>query len=197
MGRPSVRDQRREEIIDAVQKCIVDFGLTNTTLARIAERAGMQQSAIAHFVGNRDEVINAALERSTDFYEEVIGELEGQSLTAVLDATMGGRVSGRLVRPEAMLLFDEMLTLAPRDEKIRRHVEHALAQLHDLINRRLEIEHPDATAERLRAVGVAIMLIVDDVERLAVLDVIPAGSRADARRAVDILISTLRSSSRE
>lgn len=43
-----------------------------TTLDRIADEAGLTRSNLAHFVGNRDEIIDAALERSVTRFTELM-----------------------------------------------------------------------------------------------------------------------------
>ncbi len=190
MGRPSVRDERREEILDALQDCVRTYGLAETTLARVAERAGMQPSAINHFIGTRDAVIEAALARSTGYYEALIDSLTDKPLSDVLDVLIDASAQPR-IEADAMVIFDEMLTLAPRDVQVRERVEHALSSLRRLLQTRLDLEHPDADAADRRAVALTIMLIIDNLERHTVLGIIPEGDRASARRAIDALLGTL------
>ena len=191
MGRPSVREQRREEILSALQNCVLDYGLAETTLAQIANRAGMAPSAINHFIGNRAEVIAAALERSTDYYETLVGSLTDESMSQVLDVLIGDESTQRNVEPGAMVLFGEMLALVPRDPQVRGRVEHALSSLRTLIAERLRVEYPEATPTELRAVSLSLMLLIDNLERHVVLGTIPAHSRRDVRRAADALLATL------
>ena len=191
MGRPSVREQRREEILSALQDCVLDYGLAKTTLVQIADRAGMAPSAINHFIGNRAEVIAAALARSTDYYEALVSSLTDKPMSQVLDVLIGDESPQRSVDPGAIVLFDEMLALAPRDPKVRERVEHALSSLRMLIVGRLMVEYPEAPPTELRAVSLSLMLVIDNLERHVVLGTIPAHSRRDVRRACDALLATL------
>jgi AcrR family transcriptional regulator len=54
----------REKVIQAVVDCIADEGLSKTTAARIAKRAGVTWGAIVHQFGDKDSVLLAVLERS-------------------------------------------------------------------------------------------------------------------------------------
>jgi len=54
----------REKVIQAVVECIADEGLSKTTAARIARRAGVTWGAIVHQFGDKDSVLLAVLERS-------------------------------------------------------------------------------------------------------------------------------------
>lgn len=190
MGRPSVRDERREQILDALRDCVLAYGLAGTTKARIAERAGMQPSAINHFLGTKDEVVAAALARSTEYYGALITSLTGEALSTVLDVLIGGS-SQSTVEAGAMVLFDEMLTIAPRDSQVREQIQHALGSLRKLIQRLLDLEYPEATPAERRAAAVTVMLIVDNLERHVVLGVLSAGDRRRARQAIDALLGTL------
>jgi AcrR family transcriptional regulator len=55
---------RRGQLLDAIQTCIVRYGLSGTTLARIGAEADTAPSIVRHYLGNRDEVIRAAVERA-------------------------------------------------------------------------------------------------------------------------------------
>ena len=73
-GRPTVAPERRQQILDAVEVCIIRYGLGATTLERIADEAGLTRSNLAHFVGNRDEILDAALTQCvTRFSDEMTG----------------------------------------------------------------------------------------------------------------------------
>lgn len=63
MPRPSVKKERTEEILQAFERCVAAYGVEGATLERLAEEAGLRRSLIRHYVGNRDELINALLER--------------------------------------------------------------------------------------------------------------------------------------
>lgn len=63
MARPSVKEERREEILTAFEDCVVRQGLANTTLADVAEAAGQPRSLVRYFLGNRDAMIGHLIER--------------------------------------------------------------------------------------------------------------------------------------
>ena len=97
MGRKSMVGIRREEIVDAVQRCIMTHGMADTTMAKVAEEAGMKRSAVSHFLGNREAVIAAAVERSCDYYINVIEAIEAAHEPQ--DAPGAGRRTDRRKAP--------------------------------------------------------------------------------------------------
>ncbi|MEM9562304.1 MAG: TetR/AcrR family transcriptional regulator, partial [Actinomycetota bacterium] len=60
-GRPSVAKERRTQIIDAFLSLVAERGTATVTIAEIAERAGVHRSAVHHFVGNRADLVAAAV----------------------------------------------------------------------------------------------------------------------------------------
>ncbi len=59
MGRPSLQDQRRTEVLDAFMTCVVRFGVEGATLEHIATEAGLKRPLIRHHLGNRKSMVLA------------------------------------------------------------------------------------------------------------------------------------------
>ena len=59
MGRPSLKEQRSAEILDAFARCVARFGIEGSTLERIAEEAGVKRTILRHYIGNRDALVDA------------------------------------------------------------------------------------------------------------------------------------------
>ena len=70
MARPSMAGQRRREILDAFECCILQHGIAGTSLEMLAEAAGMKRSILRHYIGNRDAIIEALGERWYGHYDE-------------------------------------------------------------------------------------------------------------------------------
>lgn len=58
-GRPSNRDERYVQVMEALVRCVARFGLEGATLSAVAKEAGLSRPLIRHHLGNRDEVIIA------------------------------------------------------------------------------------------------------------------------------------------
>ena len=78
MGRPSLAEQRKEEILDAFGRCVAKFGLEGSSLEKIAEEAGMRRSILRHYLGNRDEMVIALAKK-------VIGEYRSSTKAFLKD----------------------------------------------------------------------------------------------------------------
>lgn len=63
MPRPSLKAERTEAILDAVERVVIRDGISGTTLEKIAEEAGMRRTLLRHNIGNREQLIEAFLDR--------------------------------------------------------------------------------------------------------------------------------------
>ena len=63
MPRPSLKAERRAEILDAYGRCVARHGVEGATLEKTAEEAGLARALIRHNVGNKDDLLEAFLDR--------------------------------------------------------------------------------------------------------------------------------------
>ena len=60
------REKTKREIVQAAIECINEEGLNNATIRKIADKAGVNSAAISYYFGNREELINLAMEATLD-----------------------------------------------------------------------------------------------------------------------------------
>lgn len=89
MGRKSLKEVRINEILDAFEHCLSKKGLQGTTLDNIAEEAGLARRMIRHYIGNRADLIDAAVER-------IIGKFTLSIFKAVNQIEPSKRLNGAL-----------------------------------------------------------------------------------------------------
>ncbi len=105
MPRPSVAAERREEILQAFEACALRKGLEATTLADVAEEAGLPRPLVRHFMGNRADLVSGLIERMMQraiaAIEQAIeatgGQAEKDLLHVVLNTTFADPVTNRLM----------------------------------------------------------------------------------------------------
>ncbi len=80
MGRKSLADERRAQILDALRRCISKHGLQNSPIKTIAKEAGVQPSILYHYFKDRDDMIEELVEKLVDdlmhSYSAQMGEYE-------------------------------------------------------------------------------------------------------------------------
>ncbi|MEM7018572.1 MAG: TetR/AcrR family transcriptional regulator [Pseudomonadota bacterium] len=63
MGRKNLAEERIQQILDAFEHCIIEFGLGGATLQRAAKQAGVNIGIIHHYIGNREDLLRAMVSR--------------------------------------------------------------------------------------------------------------------------------------
>ncbi|MFK7802048.1 MAG: TetR/AcrR family transcriptional regulator [Anaerolineae bacterium] len=63
MGRKSLAVERTNQILDAFEQCIVAYGFEGATLQRTADRASMNLGMIHHYIGRKNELLDAMVAR--------------------------------------------------------------------------------------------------------------------------------------
>lgn len=153
MGRRSLKAQRREEILDAFEACVARYGMEGTTLERVAEFAGLGRPAIRHNVGNREALIDAALERIVERHEDAYCDLP-QGVDPLLTYLFVGEFSGAPDAQDAVL--DELFALRHRDAEIARRLDGIYREFQDVIAKELQKE-TGATVRACRSAAYVIM----------------------------------------
>lgn len=107
MPRIKIRDFRRNELIDAAIASIAHHGLSDTTLATIAEQAGVSPALVSHYFDGKEELLAATLLRltkdlATDIKRRTPREATArQRLAAIID----GCLESEPLRPGAILAW--------------------------------------------------------------------------------------------
>lgn len=158
MARPSMAGQRREEILDALEKCILATGIQASSLENIAEKAGMKRTILRHYLGNRDDIIVALSERWAKKYSQQWLELLSWLPTtyrveALIDSLFSSRsqeMINNTIIGEA--IFSEAKRLVP----IREHQQQTMQEFVDHFKHECSQQYPDVDQQRIELVAYGV-----------------------------------------
>lgn len=68
MGRKSIAEIRREEIIEAFFKVVSEKGFARATIREVANAAGCNHGMLHHYFSNKEEIIKAAVDHVMTVY---------------------------------------------------------------------------------------------------------------------------------
>lgn len=94
MARLTIRDLRRNELIDATIAAIAETGMSEITLATIAAQAGVSPALVNHYFNGKDDLLEAAMRRlAADLGDAFLGHLPANPtpmdrLHAVIDSCL-------------------------------------------------------------------------------------------------------------
>ncbi|WP_194893140.1 TetR/AcrR family transcriptional regulator [Catenulispora pinisilvae] len=170
----------RRRLLGACVDCLADVGWSATTVAVVAERAGVSRGAAQHHFPTREDLITAALEHMFDErIESARAELAAPDVTVTTEA-----VVARLVEHFTGTLFKAALqvwTAAAADEALRERVvplEQKFGRVaHRMAIEALGVSDEDESVHRLvqatldlaRGLGLADVLTDDSARRAEVV----------------------------
>ena len=188
MGRRSLAAERTDEILDAVEACIIEHGFPETTISRIASTAGMSPGHVTHYLPTKDAIVTAMIER-------LMRRIKA-SLLPIQAAEPERRLKLALDRAFApgdrnlMRLFDEIVAISFTDTDVREAVAALYRDFRSWWEDVLTAAYPTAAAKRRRDVARSLVWLAHGGRLAVTLDMDPVEMRA-TRRAAQALVDTL------
>ena len=184
MGRPSLALQRREEILAALERCVLRDGLAGTTVQAVATEAGCQRTLINHYFRDMDGLIGALLAKlSEDFnhsYREADPKLSG--IHALLDFLFRRPPS----RANELIGALHGSGIESAREPLARMYEGAAS----VLTTYLRAEFPTASASSCRSTAFALVCLTSSRHHLGGLGV-AKGRIQSLRASAQVLIEAL------
>ncbi|MEM7124687.1 MAG: TetR/AcrR family transcriptional regulator [Chloroflexota bacterium] len=169
MGRKSLAAERTEEILDAFERCILKYGLEGTSLEQVAEEAGVKRSIIRHYIGNREQVVTALIDRLMSDYEQGLTDLftsrpQSERVSTLLDALFGeqddddertSRILAEILAAGQERYPEPLARFVTIYEAMIQQIAQALGEL-----------YPNAAAEQCHEVAFAVFALSNATEDL-------------------------------
>lgn len=191
-GRPSNRDERYEQVMQALVRCVARYGLEGASLTQIASEAGLTRPLVRHHLGNREEIIAALQAYVLQSFDE-----QSKSLVSSLPAERAGEALIELLfdetsasSPEMVLAFAALTARASDDPELRAACRQSLLTYETAILGVLRREHPQADDQTVVTVAHGISALYLNVASLAPLDM-PKAWTAKARGLAQQLLNDL------
>lgn len=194
MGRKSIAPQRKEEILDAYERCIEMYGFAGSSTRHIADKAGMRQSMIAHYFGSKSALVDALVRRIMNDYvvrmQTELGSSTGDTrLKKLLDFLFGPGLLGNKTKRN---LIGQLLAASAGDEKLCEHMKFMYQSFIEIGIREMQRFMPEIAEDKNKecVYGILCLAVGND----AVLSVnLPYSNRKLARQCAAALINNLRS----
>src|SRR5699024_711110 len=145
MARPSVANERRQQIMEATLATMTEHGISGTTLDRIAESAGMSRGHVRHFLGSRDDIlVNTAryfYADDSDSGSSAILPTSVATLDEAIDYLFGGEFTASDSENTIVLGFVEAARTNPQ---IAAVLAEAYSQTRERLHSHIVVAHPKA-----------------------------------------------------
>ena len=192
MGRPSLADTRRPQILRAFEDCVLKYGLEGSSLQRIAQQAGVRRNLIRHYFGNKDdlaEALVAGIIERTIAESQTLANADGEQAGA--EALVGYLTGSRFADKRDDALIDALMAASHRDAGLRAQLRRKYRAFQRAIEQQLRSSFPAATADEVRATAYSLMCLA--VGSASMHDIeFPDSKRSYARQSAIQLIDSLR-----
>ena len=191
MARPDLSLERSEQILRAFSRCVARRGLDATSLEDVAREAGVKRAIIRHYIGNRDDLVGALLDRL-----EVRLRRQNDDMRAWFIANSEiGNLPGYLFwdgegSADDLPVLESVFTAARRDPAIAGRLTGWLDDFADTLGDVLRASFPDAGKDEIRNVSHGIVAIYNNHQSMVTLEA-PPRYRAMAIEATGVLIASL------
>ena len=192
MPRPSLKSTRSETILEAFVTCVARYGIEGSTQERIAKESGIKRPLIRHYLGNRDQMVDALIDYMGAKFDEdteaVFQNLpEENRIEALLDMMLDyeGAATASM-----SVVYESIVACASQYPKARTMTLDCTARLLAALEQELRAAFPHATAEEISATAYGIFSVSICVESLAPVNPPDAWVKS-ARMAVRSLVQAL------
>ncbi|MCR9240613.1 MAG: TetR/AcrR family transcriptional regulator [Rhodobiaceae bacterium] len=172
MGRPSLQEQRTAEILTAYEICVARHGLDGATQERIAAEAGVKRTLLRHYLGNKDEMVEALIKhvvaRFNSETDQMIAALPKKDRPKALLDILFGPLG--VSETASVLTINALGAASDRFPKARAGLLEAIGRMHDAVAQELIRDYPsaDETACRVAAFGIChLYFSIDSLMMLA------------------------------
>jgi AcrR family transcriptional regulator len=153
MARKKLDGERIPQILDAFERCIMKYGIAETSLQRVAQEAKISRTTIHHYIGGRKDLISAAHKRFADTWLDNIGRLAVLDIDDLLDYMMTGWKEEIGDRLEIVAELDRAVS---RDSETFTAVSEVLEYLFKFEAVHFQRIYPEASLERCREAGIML-----------------------------------------
>lgn len=121
MGRPSLKEKRRAEIVSAFAQVLAQHGYEGATIVAVATRAGIAPGLVHHYFADKAELLSSLLDELVSRFRARVSTKErtADPLVAYLDGAVGLDGTADLV---AARCWVGLLAEAVRDPALFTHV---------------------------------------------------------------------------
>ena len=162
MGRKNLAAERREDILDAFEQCILVRGIEGSSFQHIAQVLGMDRKMISHYFGSREALVDAMTQRIVDAFDsrtnDALANLAPSAgFMELVDAFYGSEDA--LERTE--ILWVEIVAYATRSKTVRDRLRQSYDKMLWAVGEILKREYPQAPASQLQTVAYTVVILLD------------------------------------
>jgi AcrR family transcriptional regulator len=161
MGRRSLAAERKRQILDAFERCVIKYGLESASLDDVAKEAGVSRSIIRHYLGNRDRLFDELVDRITaDFlehFENLFRDVRTSDIRQLIIDSLFTYQMG--ISAEDVIIVNSLLLAKDRYPSAKAKLIKTFENILDLYVAELGRLYPASSPEARRSVAYALFTL--------------------------------------
>ena len=159
MPRLSIEQLRRQELAAAAYEILQEEGIAGTTLAKVAERAGMSKGIVLHYFKDKDELLEVVMRHANSLLRDEVVALMSEATTprGRIEAIVAGNFSPKFFKPEICNAWLSLCAEVPRNSNFARIQRAIHARMRSNLLSALKHLLPPARAEAA-VIGITAMI---------------------------------------
>jgi AcrR family transcriptional regulator len=167
VGRKSLQNERRAQILDACEEIVREEGLSAAFPTRVAGRVGIDRTTVYHYFPTQSELLGGLVERIIDGYMAHDRELESKLRPgADIGELVDFMLSSSFTLPHYDRVLAEIQAVSYRDEEVAKHVSRFYYALEESVVSLLVKVLPDAPIERVRETAYSLHPLIEGTHLL-------------------------------
>lgn len=159
LARLSIEQLRRQELAAAAYEILQEEGIAGTTLAKVAERAGMSKGIVLHYFRGKDELLEVVMRHANSLLRDEVVALMAQARSPRerIEAIIAGNFSPKFFKPEICNAWLSLCAEVPRNANFARIQRAIHARMRSNLMSALRHLLPKARAEAA-IIGITAMI---------------------------------------
>ena len=188
MPRPDLTEESTAQILDAFADCIGKSGVAATSLQDVADGAGVHKSIIRHYVGSKEDLVNALTVRTVNEYRAELQEVRDGDPGAERLARFVDLIFETEGDAFELALFDSVSRSSGDFPEAYALVEELVGEVLDSLVEELRLVYPTADDTSTEVVGVCVwgMALAAEVVGSEQMELV-VGLRMAAGRLIETL----------
>lgn len=122
MARARIEEIRRQELTAAAYEILQEAGIAGTTLAKVAERAGMSKGIVLHYFRDKDDLLEAVMRLANALLrDEVVRRMRrAKGDRGRIEAIIAANFSPAFFKPEICNAWLSLCAEVPRNTEFAR-----------------------------------------------------------------------------
>ena len=162
MGRKSLAAERKEDILNAFEQCILERGIEGTSFQHIAQVLGVDRKMISHYFGNREALVDAMTQRIDNGFNsrmnEALANLEQSASIIELVETFYDQNESN---EHTEILWAEITAYATRSEAVRDRLRQSYDNMLWSVGEALKRDYPDAPQKGFQTAVYTIAILLE------------------------------------